>query len=700
MDHPTLPHSPLAESPTRARACRTKFKNRLECSGLPVQGDRRFCRKLFHGLWLAGLILFHPGLGETGPATYQLTPDPAGSPFQDGTPSDVVVTGERKLWHKITLTLKGPFARERDIDPNPFTDYRLTGIFTHPESRRSYTVPGYFAADGRAAESSAEAGSCWRVHFSPDRTGRWEYELILLQGRWIAVEPAARAHARRISRRAGWFDVGPSDKSEPDFRARGRLQYVGHRYLRCAGSGEYFLKVGADSPENLLGYQDFDGTVAPARPVVRPGENAPAGRLKTWSPHLRDWRPGDPTWQADKGRGLIGALNYLASRGMNAVSLLTYNAGGDGDDVWPFVERNAKFHYDCPKLDQWAIVFEHANARGLLVHIKLQEQEIDDNRPGPDGPERPVPEALDGGDLGPERKLYLRELVARFAHLPALQWNLGEENSQTTAQIRAMASWLRDLDPYDHPIVVHTFSHQQDRVYTPLLGDRAALTGVSLQNAWDQAHRRTLHWVSASARTGHPWVVCHDEQNPASAGVPPDPGYGGFSGWASDGRRTYSLHDIRKYCLWGTFMAGGAGVEYYFGYTLPQNDLQCEDWRSREQSWHYGRLALEFFRKHAVPFWSMTNANALVENPGHENSRYALARAGDRYVVYLPAGGTTTLDLQRFDRTFVVEWYNPRDGGELRVGSVRRVRGPGPVFLGAPPSHPEEDWVILVRQTP
>ena len=61
-------------------------------------------------------------------------------------------------------------------------------------------------------------------------------------------------------------------------------------------------------------------------------------------------------------------------------------------------------------------------------------------------------------------------------------------------------------------------------------------------------------------------------------------------------------------------MAGGAGVEYYFGYQLPQNDLVCEDFRSRDKSWDYCRIALEFFREHEIPFWEMKNADALIGN--------------------------------------------------------------------------------------
>jgi hypothetical protein len=51
---------------------------------------------------------------------------------------------------------------------------------------------------------------------------------------------------------------------------------------------------------------------------------------------------------------------------VNSISFLPYNAGGDGDNVWPFVERDDKFHYDVSKLDQWQIVFDLRAAEGHL----------------------------------------------------------------------------------------------------------------------------------------------------------------------------------------------------------------------------------------------------------------------------------------------------------------------------------------------
>ena len=85
----------------------------------------------------------------------------------------VAVTGELRQWHKVTLTLDGPFARERDTRPNPFLDYRLTVRFAHESGRPVYDVPAYFAADGHAGETSAEESTEWRAHLSPDQAGRW-----------------------------------------------------------------------------------------------------------------------------------------------------------------------------------------------------------------------------------------------------------------------------------------------------------------------------------------------------------------------------------------------------------------------------------------------------------------------------------------------------------------------------------------------
>lgn len=561
----------------------------------------------------------------------------------------------------------------------------MSVVFRHESGSPVYTVPGYFAADGRAAETSATAGTVWRAHLSPDKTGTWHYRVRFVKGLMSAIDPAAGLPLRPFDGQTGSFEVAETDKSSPDFRARGRLAYLGDRYLRFLGDGTGFLKAGPDSPETLLAYADFDNTRASL-------ERSP---LKTWVAHLQDWQPGDPAWQNGKGKGLIGALNYLASEGLNSFSFLPYNVGGDGDNVWPFAGKDDKLRYDVSKLEQWGIVFAHGQRLGLHLHFKLQETEMDDLKfpNAVQDPNRNAP--LDGGDLGPERMLYLRELVARFGHHLALTWNLGEENTQSYEQRRDMAAFLKQIDPYGHHVVLHTYPSSQDAVYNSLLGARSALTGPSLQNPWDAVHQRTLQWIEASERAGKPWVVTNDEQNPANFGVPIDPDYPAASESAAP---PYSLHDIRKYTLWGNLMAGGAGVEYYFGWITPGNDLNNEDFRTRDQSWDYCRIALGFFRDHDIPFTRMRNDNALIGNPDNTNERYCFAEPGEVYLVYLPDGGTSELDLSSTGSRFQVRWFNPREGGRLLKGSVHQVAGGSRVNLGTPPTDPSEDWLVMVRR--
>jgi len=590
----------------------------------------------------------------------------------DGT---VTISGDLKTWHKVTLDLSGPYAHELDNQPNAFTDHDFHVTFTHESGTPSYKIPGYFAADGNAAESSADSGTRWRAHLSPDLAGKWSYTIHFSRGKHAALGGSGSALAP-FDGKTGEFAITPSDATLPDFRARGRLGYVGKHHLQFAGDQSYFIKAGADAPETLFGYKDFDGTQA-HKPKKAP--------LKTFSKHISDWKPGDPTWKGDKGKGLIGALNYLSAKGMNAFSFLPYNAGGDGDNVWPFVEREDTFHYDCSKLDQWGIILDHGINKGLFLHFKLQETENDDHKgPGAN-------QSLDGGDCGPERKLYLRELIARFGHNLALNWNLGEENTQTTKQQKDMAQWILDTDAYGHPIVLHTYPDQQDKVYRPHLGKSSLIQGLSLQNSSvKNCHNQVVKWTRESAKAGKPWIVSFDEPGDAGFGMPPDDSYANMAELRKSGKanKAPTVDDVRKYTLWGTILAGGGGVEYYFGYKLPENDLVAEDWRSRNQSWDYARHALEFFRDQKIPFQDMSCRDELVGNSNYDNSRYCYAKNGEVYLVYLPNGGGTDIQLPGETR-FTLAWFNPRNGETGKASPLKDHS------LTAPD---QNDWLAVIRK--
>ena len=571
------------------------------------------------------------------------------------------VTGELKKWHKITLTFTGPDVDEQD-DVNPFLNFGLNVTFQN--GNKTYIVPGYFAADGNAANTSATSGNKWRVHFSPDAEGKWTYTVSFRKGENIAVSdgPEDGVSAGYMGGRSGSFVIGPTDKTGRDFRAKGRLQYVGERYLKFAETNDYFLKCGADAPENLLAYADFDGDFK--------SDGHKDEFIKDWAPHVQDWKEGDPTWQNGKGKGMIGAINYLASKGMNAFSFLPLNIEGDDRNVFPYTSYDERSRMDVSKLAQWEITFEHADKLGLYLHFKTQE--VENQR------------LLDNGDVGITRKLYYRELIARFSHHLALNWNLGEENGswqdivgQTSEQRRAMAQYFYDNDPYRHHIVIHN-----GQMFDDLLGDQSKLTGLSYQtdkSDFREVHSSVLTWLKKAEESGKTWVIAVDEPGDAQHALVPD---------IED-----PTHDnARKNALWGTLLAGGAGIEWYFGYDHPHSDLTCQDWRSRDKMWDQCRYALQFFNENEIPFWEMTNDDKLVSTQGD----YCFYKPNEIYVAYLKNGGVSKLNLNDATGTFNLRWCNPRNG-EF-AGETKQLKGGKQVTLGPPPEDTSSDWVALLKK--
>ena len=74
-------------------------------------------------------------------------------------------------------------------------------------------------------------------------------------------------------------------------------------------------------------------------------------------------------------------------------------------------------------------------------------------------------------------------------------------------------------------------THQQDKIYRPLLGDGSVVTGFSLQNSnIKDTHSQAVKWVTESAEAGRPWIFAFDESGSAAHGQCPDIGYKGFDG--------------------------------------------------------------------------------------------------------------------------------------------------------------------------
>ncbi|GAA4005993.1 DUF5060 domain-containing protein [Sphingomonas humi] len=577
-----------------------------------------------------------------------------------GVAQAATITGERKQWHDVELTFQGPQTSETDAR-NPFRDYRLNVTFT--KGSKVQVVPGYYAADGNAAETGATSGNKWRVHFVPAEAGTWTYRASFRSGTDVSVslDPKAGKSAA-FDGESGTVQIGPSDKQGRDNRANGILEYAGKHYLRYAGSNKYFVMAGTQSPENFLAYYEFDNTRD-----YRGQKGLPhSDQLHHYDPHVKDWKPGDPTWGGGKGKGIIGALNYLASKGMNGFYTLTMNNYGDAMDINPWIAYDQHSRYDVSKLDQWDIVMSHMDRLGMQLMMITQEEEGEQTL----------------GKMSVERKLYYRELIARFAHHHAIIWDLDEEMDRfryfTTRDIKDIANYIKALDPYKHPIQYVQWKAEliaDDKTYGRLLGF-PNFDSTALQHDPENTHSETIKWLDKSAAAGHPWLVQLIEMNP---GVRPD-------------SEDYAHDKVRKLAIWGHYMAGGTGTMFFF--TDPIGDLNMEDFRSRDHLFDLIRYAHDFVTNY-LSFERMRHADELT--PATDD--YVFALPGQTYAVYTPNGGSPELDLSAATGAFEVKWYNPRTGGALQNGPVRTVQGGASRSLGSPPSELTDDWAVLVRKT-
>ena len=505
--------------------------------------------------------------------------------------ADVDITGETSTWHVQTLSFAGPLVSEA---PETFSNYRMDVVFLH-EDGDMFKIPGYFAGDGNAAQNNAEEGNIWQVKFVPSKPGTWKYEASLISGSNTAIDDQADFAS------AGYFDGDTGsvkiravalDPKARDFRKQGMLVDIRERYLQFQGTKKYYVKTGAGSPENMLAYADFDGTYdAGGTYFPALGEN----QLHEFSPHVKDARPTDPTWQEGKGRNILGAVNYLSDVGVNAQYMLSMNVEGDGQDVWPWVSDDNPYIFDVSKLAQWERVLTHMDHKGIVKDLILGETENESWF-----------EVVDQTDptFSDARKLYYREMVARFGHLLGLVWNIGEEHgadgnsgneryrkATTANQRRQFSKYIADLDPYDHAIVSHNWPDSEEQTYAPKLGDEY-FSGISLQ-AHHNYGEKIIEWTQRSAEAGRPWMINVDEPLGWEFGARPD---------SEVENRSLELDTV----LWPTLLAGGSGVDWYFGWqnNAPTSDLSNEDMRSRHNLWVESASVRKWWEDN-VPFYEM-----------------------------------------------------------------------------------------------
>lgn len=580
------------------------------------------------------------------------------------------IDAPQNLWYPATLTFDGPDATEVEAT---FRNYRLDVTFT--KGTKSYKVPGYFAGDGNAAETSAKGGNKWRVKFTPDEPGTWNYSVSFRTGTDIAISLVAGAGSAvaGVDGETGSFTVGAYNPSAPGFYSKGTLRYVGEHFGQFAGSKEWHVKAGPGSPEDFFGYKDFDDTQDHTQRSSTTQlsdiylRNLNGEGLHFYSSHVNDWKTGDPSWKGGKGKGIIGVLNYLSSIGVNAIYMISFTETDDSDNTWPWPARLQRNIYDVSKLDQWDIVFSHMDKVGIAPNLYLSEA---DNT-----------KDLDGGNMTLQYPIYYREMIARFGYHLGVRYNIGEEPTMSAEQIGAAAERISKLEAHGHPIGVHSSHVRTDQMadYTYLLG-KPYFHGawMQLHQGDDKDHLDLIYWRTESAKKGTKWIVTNDEPWDALPSA---------------------MDKVERY-TWYTYMAGAEGYLQYLGYkTQDMGDITLEDFRKIETSQKFIVNGKNLFLIPGINsrLPEIMPNDALVGNSGGNAPPYCLAKKGEVYIVY-KTSSVPSLNLAGESGSFNVKWYDPRSGGALQSGSVSTVTGGGSVSLGNPPKDAGSSWVAVVSK--
>ena len=425
-----------------------------------------------------------------------------------------------------------------------------------------------------------------------------------------------RSQDKLLAGTNGSFEVVSNPECKPEYASeanlfcKGTLEYVGGHYLQFR-DGEYWIKAGLDDPENILGTAFGD-------------------------------------WEAKRAQ-----IDLLSEMGVNSIYMITNNIDGDRKDTWPWVgdtEAQAKSNrdrFDVARLEAWEDFFSYAQRKGIVLHIVFND---------------------DSAWRGYDEQLYIREMIARFAHHPGIIWNVGEEANEifTDREQLAFAAKIHELDPYQHPVTVHRKSPW------PFLGDRE-FDSTSIQvgdGGADFSTSRLMDYnliVSEhrerSSQRGHPIPIMIDE-TPRITAVNPD-----------------VRQKFRTHVLYPIFLAGG-NFELHFQDAYGQSgSVRIEDLEPLILDMVQLRNFLE-----ELQFPEMEPCNQLLSEPDN----ICFGEVGKIYAVYLPYGGSEEVDLSSSEIVLEQTWFNPRtgeitEGGSIQGGQVRSFTAPD-----------ERDWVLLL----
>jgi len=269
---------------------------------------------------------------------------------------------------------------------------------------------------------------------------------------------------------------------------------------------------------------------------------------------------------------------------------------------------------------------------------------------------------------------FIRYAIARFAPFSNVTWDLGDDldRYRTDAWTRSTGNWVKMKDPYRHLAT----SHPVDNVHQ----DRTAewFDFTSFQEWSRNQHQFMLSERARQKKLGRIIPQTNEEY-----------GYEDhYPLWAP--RPPADSSDALRRMAWEIVMAGGYQTT---GETTRQG---THVWPDTGGGWINGRgddtmtmlqgysHMVDFFT--AFPWWKLEPHDELVSG-----GNFCLASPGDTYVVYLPRGGSFTIQLPA--STFEANWFDPTTGASIPFTRAARGRWTSP----ASPTT-DHDWALLLHR--
>jgi hypothetical protein len=313
-------------------------------------------------------------------------------------------------------------------------------------------------------------------------------------------------------------------------------------------------------------------------------------------------------------------------------------------------------------------------------------------------------------------RLWLRYLVSRYAAFDNIfLWTIANEyethpDGKYRLDFPADVEWARStgrfikgLDPYRHLVTVHPVVSASTRGESPrapieqpwrigeFFGTNDAMDVLSQQTGqsgegivWDE---KLQCWTGDS--TGVSASVSADRKFKKPV-LNTENGYEYLRGHPTERTQVHHTDRVRRNA-WRIVCAGGHFATGFNG-TIGHSDI----WNRIDAPNHYtftirdegaaNQLSALHELCSSVPFWRMHPF------PDVTDGALAIAEVGKNYVVYLPRGGSTTVDLA--NGNFTARWFDPRIG---KFNEEFRLKASGNRKFTAPDTN---DWVLAVTSVP